>query len=189
MIVIGASLGGLKALKSILLTLPASFPVPIAAALHRHKESDDAMIDFLQDDISMPITEVIDKEPIEPGHVYLAPADYHLFVEDDHFSLSIDELVLYARPSIDVLFESAAESFGDKVIGVVLTGANQDGARGAGKIKQQGGRIIVEDPDLAECAIMPRATLQAVQVDYIRPIGEIGPLLRELAACLIPSKS
>lgn len=181
MIVIGASLGGMKALKSIVNTLPASFPLPIVAALHRHKESDDALLEVIQIDTELPVSEVVDKEPILPGRVYIAPADYHLFVEREYFSLSTDDLVLFARPSIDVLFESAADSFGSAVIGVILTGASPDGAKGAARIKQQGGRIIVQEPQSADCAIMPEAALHAVQADYIRPLKEIGPLLQQLA--------
>jgi two-component system, chemotaxis family, protein-glutamate methylesterase/glutaminase len=181
MIVIGASLGGLKALKSIVNKLPPSFPQPIAAALHRHKESDDALAEFIQTGTLLPVSEVVDKEPILPGHVYLAPADYHLFVERDYFSLSTDDLVQFARPSIDVLFESAADTFGPSVIGIVLTGANQDGSKGAIRIKDHGGRIIVQDPKSADCPIMPEATLHAVQADYVCMLEEIGPLLQKLA--------
>jgi len=181
MIVIGASLGGMRALKSIVNSLPASFPLPVVAVLHRHKDSDGVLTELVQIDTAMPVSEVVDKEPILPGHVYIAPADYHLFIESDYFSLSTDDLVQFARPSIDVVFESAADTFGPNVIGVVLTGANQDGSKGATRIKERGGQIIVEDPASADCAIMPAATIQAVKVDYIRALEEIGPLLQQLA--------
>jgi two-component system chemotaxis response regulator CheB len=180
MIVIGTSLGGLNALRAILKRLPERFPVPVVAVLHRHKESDDALVELLQAKSPLPVSEVLDKEPICPGHVYIAPADYHLFVEAGTFSLSTDDLVNYARPSIDVVFESAADSFGTRVIGVVLTGANQDGSVGAFKIKHRGGIVIVEDPQTAECPIMPNGVLHSIKPDYIRPVEEIGPLLIEL---------
>jgi len=181
MIVIGASLGGMKALRWIITALPSSFPLPIVAILHRHKESDEALVELLQVDARLPVSEVIDKEPIQPGHMYVAPADYHLFIEREYFSLSTDELVQYARPSIDVVFESAADTFGENVIGIILTGANQDGSKGAMRIKDRGGLIIVQDPESAECPIMPAAVLQCVHADYIRPVEEIGQLLLRLA--------
>ena len=182
MIVIGTSLGGLKALRSILKALPGDFPASVVAVLHRHKQSDDALLDLLQVQSLLPVSEVFDKEPIYPGHVYIAPADYHLFVEPTSLSLSTDELVHFARPSIDVVFESVADTFGPSVIGVVLTGANQDGAAGAVRIKSRGGLLIVEDPQTAECPIMPNGALQSVQPDYVRCVEEIGPLLVELTS-------
>ena len=109
MIVMGASLGGLKAVQTLLSGLPPSFPLPIVLALHRHKEGDDLLRHSLQRHTALRVIEVMDKEPIQPAHVYLGPPDYHLLVEQDCFSLSADEPVQFARPSIDVLFESAAD--------------------------------------------------------------------------------
>jgi two-component system chemotaxis response regulator CheB len=130
------------------------------------------------------VVEVSDKESIQPGRIFLAPANYHLLVETNYFSLSTDEPVLYARPSIDVLFESAADVFGDKVIGVVLTGSNEDGARGALKIQQRGGRVIVQDPTDAESPAMPTAALTATQTHLVRPLVQISPMLIQLAASI-----
>ena len=184
MIVIGGSLGGMKAARTILRGLPRSFPDAIAVVLHRQKEADAPLLEILQTGTSIPIDEVLDKEPIRPGRAWLGPADYHLFIEDEHLSLSTDEPVNFARPSIDVLFESAADAYGAGVIGVVLTGANADGALGAIAIRQRGGLIIVEDPKTAQCGIMPQAALDATGTPYVRPLEEIASLLIELTAKL-----
>jgi two-component system chemotaxis response regulator CheB len=181
MIVVGASLGGLRALVAILRGMPIAFPMPFAVVLHRHKDSDGALLEMLRAESPLPASEPCDKEPMLPGHIYLAPADYHLLVEPTHFSLSIDEPVRYARPSIDVLFESAADAFGGKTIGIVLTGANGDGAVGAARIRARGGRVIVQDPATAEAPQMPQAVLASVNPDYILSLDRIAPLLIELS--------
>jgi two-component system chemotaxis response regulator CheB len=182
MIVIGTSSGGLKAMKTLLGGLPADFPLPVAVVFHRHKEADDSLQPALQRCTKLPLSEAMDKEAIEPGHIYIAPADYHLLVEPATFSLSIDEHVLYARPSIDVLFESAADVFGERAIAVVLTGASQDGARGAASIEQRGGRVIVQDPATAEYPTMPGAALAATKKHLVKPLGQIAATLVQLAA-------
>jgi two-component system chemotaxis response regulator CheB len=182
MIVVGGSLGGLRALGAILRGLPATFAVPFAVVLHRGKDSDGMLLEMLQRDSPLPASEPLDKEPILPGHVYLAPADYHLMVEPTHFSLSVDEPVAYARPSVDVLFESAADAFGATSIGIVLTGANRDGAQGAARIKARGGRVIVQDPKLCEAPQMPQGVLAEIDPDYILPLERMATLLVELTA-------
>jgi two-component system chemotaxis response regulator CheB len=185
MIVVGTSLGGLRALSILLQGLPAKgFPLPIAVVLHRMKDTESALPDVLRLQSPLPVAEVLDKDPILPGKVYIAPADYHLLVEPTHFSLSVDEPVRFARPSIDVLFESAADVFGKTVIGIILSGASNDGAAGAVRIKAEGGRVIIQDPAEAEGRIMPQAVLNAVNIDYILPLKRIGPLLLELTAHL-----
>ena len=131
--------------------------------------------------IKRPVVEPGDKEPIEPAHVYVAPADYHLLVERGMFHLSTEHAVAYSRPSIDVLFESAADAYGDKLTAVVLTGANADGAAGAQRVKERGGFLIVQDPLTAEAPVMPQAAIAAARVDRILPLDRIGPLLVELA--------
>ena len=176
-VVIGTSLGGFSALKLLLGKLPPEFPVPIAIVQHRHKESHTTLAGYLQPKVALPIQEVEDKDEILPGRIYLAPADYHLLVEPGYFTLSTDEPVCYARPSIDVLFESAADVFGDRVLAIVLTGANQDGAQGAAVIKARGGRVIVQDPTTAESAVMPKAVIAATPVDAIVPLESIGSTL------------
>lgn len=180
MIVIGASLGGMRTLRVVLHDLPKTFPQPIAVALHRHRESDDSLVQLLQQSSPLPVNEVVDKEPICSGRVYVAPPDYHLLIEPTNFSLSTDDPVQYARPSIDVLFESAADAFGSAVIGVVLTGANQDGARGAARIREKGGLVIVQDPNTAESSVMPLAAIQATGTSYVCAPEHMGALLLKL---------
>ena len=186
MIVIGGSLGGLKALRTVLRDLPASFPIPIAVVLHRHKDSDDSLIPLLQNEIQLTAREVVDKDSIQAGHVYISPSDYHLLVEPMYFSLSTDEPVQYARPSIDVLFESAADIFGPKAICIVLTGANRDGAQGAARIHRNGGIVIVQKPSTAESAVMPEAAIETVPEAEVRFLEEIGALLLKLAQNFSP---
>lgn len=183
-VVIGTSLGGLSALKIILGKLPADFLVPIAIVQHRHKESNNTLQELLQEFTSLPIREVEDKEEMLPGHIYLAPPDYHLLVEPGHFALSTDEPVCYARPSIDVLFESAADVYTQQVIGVILTGANQDGMQGLKKIKVRGGLTIVQEPTTAESDIMPEAAISAITVDWILTLENIASQVVKLCHSL-----
>lgn len=182
MIVIGASLGGSKALQTVLRGLPDTFPLPVAIVLHRHKDTEDLLSPFLQQASALRVDEAMDKEPIQPGRVYVAPADYHLLAEPKgYFSLSTDEPVHCARPSIDVLFESAADAFGPRVIGVVLTGSSSDGARGAAQIVSHGGRIVVQDPATAESPVMPLAVLKSTGTPHVRQLDQMANLLIELA--------
>jgi two-component system, chemotaxis family, protein-glutamate methylesterase/glutaminase len=180
LIVVGASLGGLHALEYLFAALPSSFVVPLAVVQHRHRDSDSTLRVVLQRASALPIYEAEDKQPIEPGTIYLAPADYHLLVERGSFALSTEGPVLHARPSIDVLFESAADAYGDRLLGVILTGASADGAQGLAIIKARGGCAIVQEPSSAECPVMPRAALTASAVDYVLPLPEIVPLLTKL---------
>jgi two-component system, chemotaxis family, protein-glutamate methylesterase/glutaminase len=182
MIAIGTSLGGLSALKTLLECIPEAFPAAMAIVQHRHRESDQALSSFLQQFTVLPVHEVEDKERIQPGHVYFAPADYHLLVELGYFSLSVDAPVSYARPSIDVLLESVADAYGDRAIGVLLTGANQDGVQGLAKIKARGGTAIVQSPDTAESPVLPRAAIAAVSVDRVLPLTSIAPYLVQLCS-------
>jgi len=179
-VVIGCSLGGMHALSIILHELPADFAPPIAVVQHRHKASNEGLPTYLRTQTKLQVVDVDDKLFIRPGHVYLAPADYHLLVEKGTFDLSVDAAVSYSRPSVDVLFESAADAYRAGVVGVVLTGANSDGARGAFRIKQQGGFVIVQEPATAEAPDMPQAAIDAVRVDRILPLERIGPFLVEL---------
>jgi two-component system chemotaxis response regulator CheB len=181
LIVIGCSMGGMAALEQIFSALPASFPVPIVVAQHRYRTSGEALPDFLRRHSKLGVVDATDKQWVRPGNVYLAPADYHLLVDrGGELSLSLDAAVAYSRPSIDVLFESAADAYLAQVIGVVLTGANADGARGAKKIKERGGFVLVQDPKTAESPDMPQAALEATRVDRILPLNRIGPFLVEL---------
>jgi two-component system chemotaxis response regulator CheB len=180
LVAIGCSMGGMHALQTIFETLPRDFPVPITVVQHRYRTSNEGLPAFLRRHSKLNVVDSIDKQWIEPGNVYLAPANYHLLVERGELSLSVDELVAYSRPSIDVLFESAADVYRERLIAAVLTGANEDGARGAMRIKKRGGFVIVQDPETAESPTMPQAALDATRVDRILPLERIGPFLVEL---------
>lgn len=176
-IVVGTSLGGLSALQTLLKGLPKEFPVPVIIVQHRGKEPDEALSKLLQDHCELPVGEPEDKEAIVRGRVYVAPADYHLLVEQGGLALSTEGAVNHARPSVDVLFESAADTYGNAVVGVVLTGANQDGAQGAAKIKERGGLVVVQDPATAESRAMPEGAVAVANVDKILPLTEISCFL------------
>jgi two-component system chemotaxis response regulator CheB len=180
MIAVGASWGGLNALRAIAHGLPAHFPVPITFVQHRSKDSG-ALRELLQECTSLIVCEVEDKQPIMGGYVYLAPADYHLLVDGDVFSLSVDEPVRFARPSIDVFFESVADRFGSQAAGVILTGANDDGAAGLSRIAARGGVALVQDPRTADSPIMPRAALRAVPKARKLSLERMTPFLISLA--------
>lgn len=173
LLMIGASAGGLEAVCSILRRLPRDLPAAVCVVQHRSRDSD-ALCEVIQGCTRLPVTEVTDKTEIEAGHVFLAPADYHLLVDDDHFSLTVDEPEMYSRPSIDTAFESAAESHGKRVVGVVLTGANRDGSRGLRHIVDRGGLAIVQDPLTAEVRVMPTAAIHAVPEAEVIPIEAIA---------------
>ena len=145
-VVIGTSTGGLKALQTLLSGLSPEFPVPIVIVQHRGVGAETGLCEFLNQVSSIPVSEPEDKEPLIAGRIFLAPRDYHLLISNRSFALSTDPPVGFARPSIDVLFESTADEFGDRAIGVILTGANRDGARGLAAIKSRGGLTLVEDP-------------------------------------------
>ena len=175
LVCIGASWGGLEAIGRVLAELPDDLDLPIVAAQHRHPDSlEGTLAQLLRRQSARPVVDVEDKMPIEPRHVYLAPKDYHLLVERGSFALSVDERVQYARPSIDVLFESAADAYGPGVIGIILTGANEDGAAGLARIKQRGGVAIVQDPVGASRRAMPDAAIAATIADAVLPLEEIG---------------
>src|SRR5215208_4364315 len=181
-VVIGTSTGGLKALQNLLSSLPPDFPLPVVIVQHRGKISDDGLCEFLGDFCNMPISEPDDKEPLLPRHAYLAPRDYHLLIQNGSFALSIDGPEAFARPSIDALFETAADAFHERAIAVILTGANRDGARGLSAIKARGGLTIVEDPASAACGELPAAAIERTNPDWIVPLHEIAPLLLKLIA-------
>jgi len=178
LIVIGASWGGLRAVGEILAALPADTDAAVVVAQHRREDTvDGGLAGLLQVRATLPVADVDDKAPIERGQVYLAPPDYHLLIEQGYFSLSKDEHVHYARPSIDVLFQSAADAYRERVIGVILTGANADGAHGLAEVKRRGGVAVVQDPRTAERREMPAAALATTAADAVLPLSEIGPFL------------
>ena len=182
-VVIGVSAGGLEALKQLLGALPDAFPLPILIVQHLRPEDEGRLSECLQRFCALRLKEADDGEAIAAGTVYFAPANYHLLVErDGRLALSVDPRVRHARPSVDVLFEAAAEAFGPAVIGVVLTGANDDGSAGLAWIKRRGGLAIVQDPADAAIDQMPRSALREVDADYILPLREIAGHLQCLAA-------
>ncbi|MDD2540436.1 MAG: chemotaxis protein CheB [Desulfuromonadaceae bacterium] len=180
-VVIGVSTGGVAALKFILGALAPDFPIPVLVVTHITPDSDDSLAVLLDTLSAIRIKEADEMETITSGTVYLAPANYHLLVEREHrLALSIDPPVNFARPSVDVLFESAAEVYGPALIGVIMTGAGNDGSNGLLKIKNRGGITIVQDPADAEMDDMPRNALQLVKVDHVVSLKEIPTLLTRL---------
>jgi two-component system chemotaxis response regulator CheB len=175
-VVVGASWGGLVALERLLAELPDDVETPIVIAQHRSPESE-LLRNLLQTHTARTVCEAGDKDPLRPRMVYLAPPDYHLLIEGREFALSTDERVQYARPSIDVLFESAADAFREKTVAVVLTGANDDGAHGAARIRDRGGIVVVQDPREAERRAMPDAAIAAANPHAVLPVAEIARFL------------
>jgi len=188
MVVIGASTGGIRAVGTILAGLPRRFPLPVVVVLHRMPMTSDLLVTILQSDSALPVSEPEDKDPVEAGRVYIAPADYHLLVEDGAFVLSVDEPVNYSRPSIDVLFEAAAAAYGEGVIAILLTGANADGAQGMVRVKQNGGRTIVQEPSTAEAPEMPRAAIAAGAADKVLSLQDIGDFLPTVDNAIISDR-
>ncbi len=158
-VAIGASAGAVQALSRLLSDLPATFALPILIVVHVPADRSE-LATLFRSKCRLRVKDAEDKEPILPGHIYFAPSDYHMLVEEDRsLSLSVDNPVLYSRPSIDVLFESAADSYGESLAGIILTGANEDGAQGLGAIARAGGVALVQDPAEAFAAAMPLAAL------------------------------
>ncbi|HZK78409.1 MAG TPA: chemotaxis protein CheB [Gemmatimonadaceae bacterium] len=180
--VVGASWGGLTALGQLVKNLPAEFPIPMAVVQHRSRHADDLLASLLQDMTPLRVVDVEDKEPFEPGTVYIAPANYHLLVDRGHFTLTTDPMVRFSRPSIDVTFISAADAYPNATVGVVLTGANDDGSRGLRHIVDRGGKAIVQDPETAEGKAMPSAAMRAVPEAEVLPLSEIAPRLVSLTS-------
>ena len=180
-VVIGASSGGVEALLKLFADIQPGFRLPVIVVLHIPDERRSQLAAVFNSRLSLPVKEVDDKEPITPGTLYFAAPGYHVSIEQDHsFSLSREERVHYSRPSIDYLFESAADVYQSRLAAILLTGANQDGAHGLSSVKQQGGLTIVQDPTEAHVATMPHAALERCQPDYILPLRGIARLLVEL---------
>lgn len=181
LIVIGASLGGLNALRTVLGALPADFPAALAVAQHRKASGGDALMLLLAEVCALPVREAQDKAPVDAGTVTLAPTDYHLLMEGDHFALAAREETDLLCPLIDALFESAAEEYGTAVVGVVLTGTGSDGARGLVAIARVGGSILIQAPTSAEASAMPAAALLASAAAEVLPLERIAGRLLQLA--------
>jgi two-component system chemotaxis response regulator CheB len=180
-VALGTSWGGLSAMTRLLGALPEEFPIPIVVVQHRSKDSDRLLVQLLQDSTALKVCEIEDKDALCRGTVHVAPANYHVMVEAGYFSLTIEEPVRYSRPSIDVMFTSAADAYAGGAVGVVLTGANEDGARGLAHIVKRGGRALVQDPKTAEIPIMPEAAVRAVPTAEILPLERLAPRLVALS--------
>jgi two-component system chemotaxis response regulator CheB len=177
-IVMGASAGGLLALSLILETLPADFRLPFIVIQHRAKDEKALLQEVLQQKCRIQVKEADEKEPVTGGIIYLGPAGYHLLIEKNRsFSLSCDPPVHFSRPSIDVLFETAAEVYGSSLTGIILTGANEDGAAGIQAIRRRGGITIAQNPAAAQFPVMPRAAIATGSVQHIFELEEITNFL------------
>ena len=180
--VVGASWGGIDAVGRLLADLDATCDLAIVVVQHRSPDGPEAVLArYLRSRSALPVHEVDDKDALEPGRVHLAPPDYHLLIEQDHISLSLEGPVSYARPSIDVAFDSAADAYGAEVVGVLLTGANDDGARGLRRIADAGGMTFVQDPDSAERREMPAAAIALGAAKAVLGIEAIAAELNALA--------
>jgi two-component system, chemotaxis family, protein-glutamate methylesterase/glutaminase len=177
-IVIGTSAGGLFALSKLLEKLPAGYHVPVLIVQHRAKDQKELLEELLQSKCEIKIKQADEKEELQAGCVYIAPPNYHLLVErDETLSLSSDNLVRYSRPSIDVLFQSAAPVFKDKLVAIILTGASNDGSAGIETVSKYGGLTIAQSPDEANFPFMPRAAIQTKKITHIFTLAEIQNFL------------
>jgi two-component system chemotaxis response regulator CheB len=179
-VAIGTSWGGLAALTRLLGGLPADFGIPIVVVQHRSNDSERLLSQLLQDATDLRVCEIEDKDELTSGTVHLAPANYHVLIEEGYLSLTVEEPVRFSRPSIDVMLASAADTYRSAAIGVVLTGANEDGARGLAHIVKRGGRALVQDPKTAEIPIMPEAAIRAVPTAEVLPLSKVVSRLIEL---------
>lgn len=161
--------------------LPRDFSIPIVIVQHRSKDSDRLLSQLLQDATALTVCEIEDKDLLEPGKVHVAPANYHVLIEAGYLSLTVEEPVRYSRPSIDVMFTSAGDTYGKEAIGVVLTGANEDGARGLSHIVKRGGKALIQSPKSAEIPIMPEAAVKAVPSAEVLPLPQMSIRLIDLS--------
>jgi two-component system chemotaxis response regulator CheB len=157
------------------------FPVPIVVVQHRSFEQTELFASLLGACVQLPVVEAEDKEPIKPGRIYVGPSNYHILIEGTHLALSTEGPVMHARPSIDVLFESAAECFHERVLGVLLTGMSRDGTAGLKRIKQEGGFTVVQDPATAQGRVMPEAAIDGAVANRILPLEKIASFLMDLS--------
>lgn len=180
-VIIGGSAGSLEVLFKVLPQLKSQLAVPLVIVVHRKSNGGSSLPDLLALKTSLPLTEVEDKDAILPGHIYLAPANYHILIENNGtLSLDDSEKVHFSRPSLDVTFESAADVYGINTAGILLSGANEDGTKGLKEIKRKGGIVIVQNPSTASMPIMPQSALNHVKADYVYEIDEIVDFLNNL---------
>lgn len=179
-IVIGGSAGAVQVLRQIL--IPLKVDLPVVVVIHLSPTRESSLPTLFAHDCKMRVAEPFDKEHVAPGTIYFGPADYHLMIEGGHtFALSVGPRVYHSRPSIDVLFESAAEAFRERLVGLVLSGANRDGATGVAAIRDKGGLVLVQDPSSSESEEMPRAAIQAASPQFIGPPEQIADVLSRLS--------
>lgn len=180
-IVIGASAGGIDALLQLFDQFPATFSLPIVIVLHLRDDRDSRLAELFSQRVALPVRQAQDKEPVTAGVIYFAAPGYHLSIEQDRsFSFSNEDPVHFSRPAIDHLMTSAADAYGSRLAGILLTGANEDGATGMQSIKQAGGFTIVQDPAEAQIAVMPQAAIALCPPDHILPLKEIRQYLIKL---------
>lgn len=180
-IIIGGSAGSFQVVTKILSSLPKDFQYPVFLCLHRLKHVRSGFIEALEIKSNLPIVEPEDKTPIKKGVVYLAPSNYHMYIDyGQRFALSTEPPVNYSRPSIDLSFYSAATAYREKLIGIILSGANKDGAKGIESVKKNGGLTIVQDPEEAQIKTMPTSALEIIKADHVIPTEKIIELLLDL---------
>ena len=178
LIVIGGSAGSLAVLFKLLPKLRSDLSIPILIVLHRRSSGDSSLADLLATKTNIPITEVEDKDQILPSHIYLAPSDYHVLIEKDlTFALDYSEKVNFSRPSLDVTYESAADIYGESVVGIILSGANEDGTKGILEIKRNGGTIIAQDPQTAQMPVMPQNAISHANINRVYSVTEMADFI------------
>jgi two-component system, chemotaxis family, protein-glutamate methylesterase/glutaminase len=188
-VAIGASAGGVEALSVLLPALPASCSASIFVVVHLPRDRPSLLVNVFSHRCSLQIREAQDKEPVAPGTVYFAPANYHLLLDEGpQLALSTDELVHHSRPSIDVLFESAADIYLERLLGIILTGANEDGAAGLAAVHAAGGTTVIQEPKTAQSPLMVLSALKLHPPDHILSLGEIAELLRTLGPAEQPGR-
>jgi two-component system chemotaxis response regulator CheB len=180
-VTVGTSWGGLSAMMKLLGALPEKFPIPIVVVQHRSKDSDKLLAQLLQDATALTVCEIEDKDALCAGTVHVAPANYHTLIEPGYVSLTTEEPVRFSRPSIDVTFASAADTYRSETLGIILTGANEDGARGLAHILRRGGRGLIQDPKSAEIPIMPEAAIKAVPAAEVVKLNDLASRLLQLS--------
>jgi two-component system chemotaxis response regulator CheB len=182
LIIIGGSAGSLQVILNFLAAIPRSFLLPVLVVLHRNGVFESNLEELFSSRTSLPVKEVEEKDPVVPGTIYVCPADYHVLLEKDHsFSLDYSERVNYSRPSIDVTFRSAADSFRRGLIALLLSGGNADGVEGLEYVKARGGVVVVQDPATADVPFMPQQAILKDEVDYVVPADEIPAFILGLA--------
>lgn len=180
-IVIGASAGGIDALRIILPSLPDAYPFPVIIVLHLPADQPSLLSEIFAPKVLLRVKEADEKEPISAGTIYFAPPGYHLLIESNHtFSFSLELTVQFSRPSIDVLFETAADAYGKGLVGVLLTGANEDGAQGLKRIEEMGGLVLIQDPATAQMPTMPDAGIRNTSAEHILSLVELRDFLARL---------